>query len=579
MIKVSDLVFNFIASCGIDTVFTVSGGGCMHLTDSLGKNKNLRYICNHHEQACAMAAEGYAKTKKKPGCVLVTTGPGGTNTLTGVLCAFQDSVPMIIISGQVPTNQLSKDTGCRQIGQQEFNIVDSVKHMTKYASLIKDPNNILYELQKAHSQAINGRPGPVWIDIPLDIQSSLVEPNNLKPYKEKKNRGYFQTLKNKYFIKKLQQAINESHKPVIVIGGGIKSSDTQKELKAFLEQTNIPVMSGPHSAVDIINNDYEYYAGRFGLLVQTTSNHIIQESDLIISLGSRLNPKMIGYNSDRFAPLAKKFIIDIDQYELKKLNLSNQTYRWNIDLKDFFTITKNIKYPNIKQWQNYIKEKRSNERLVLDKHRSLKNYTSTYVFVEKLSQYLADDSIIVTSDGTAHVVPLKTMVLKYDQQLFSNEGTAPMGYGLPAAIGAYYGANKPIICIEGDGSIMMNLQELETIRHNDIPIKIFIINNDGYLSIKLTQNSFFNGHLVATNKNSGVSIPKFSDIAKCFGFQYFKIENNSMIDDILTMINEPTIRRCMVEIITDPDELHEPKVKSKGLDKNGKIIPGELTDI
>lgn len=578
MIKVSDLVFDFIASCGIDTVFTVSGGGCMHLTDSLGKNKDLRYICNHHEQACAMAAEGYAKTKKKPGCVLVTTGPGGTNTLTGVLCAFQDSVPMIIISGQVPTNQLSNGTGCRQIGQQEFNIIDSVKYMTKYASLIKDPNKILYELQKAHSQAISGRPGPVWIDIPLDIQSSLVDPSTLKQYKQKKNYCYLKTLKNKYLIRKLQQAINESHKPVIVIGGGIKASDTQKELKTFLEQTNIPVMSGPHSAVDIINNDYEYYMGRFGLLGQKTSNNIIQDSDLIISLGSRLNPKMIGYNSQRFAPLAKKFIIDIDKNELNKLKLSNKTYKWNIDLRDFFALASSISCPNIREWQYYVKNKRSTETLVMDKHRSLEKYTSTYVFTEKLSQHLKDDSIIVTSDGTAHVVPLKTMTLKANQQLFSNEGTAPMGYGLPAAIGAYYGSNKPIICIEGDGSIMMNIQELETIQYHNMPIKIFIINNDGYLSIKLTQNSFFKGHLVATDNKTGVSIPQFKKIAEAFNFSYFKIDNNDMIDSVLTQINSQTTR-CIVEVVTDPNELHEPKVKAKGLDSNGKIIPGELTDI
>lgn len=578
MIKVSDLVFDFISSLGIDAVFTVSGGGCMHLTDSLGKNKNIKYICSHHEQACAMAAEGYAKVKNRPGCVLVTTGPGGTNTLTGVLCAFQDSVPIIVISGQVPTNQLSNDTGCRQIGQQEFNIVDAVKHMTKYSVLVKDPKKILYELQKAYSKAVSGRPGPVWIDIPLDIQSSVVSLESLKTYNHQHHSGIIQKFKNLYYYHQLQKAINKSSKPVIVIGGGIRASNTQQQLKSFLKKTNIPVMSGPHSAVDIINDDYEYYAGRFGLLGQKTSNYIIQESDLIISLGSRLNPKMIGYDSKKFAPLAKKIIVDVDKYELKKLKLSNQTYKWNIDLRDFFDITKNIECSDKQEWQSYIKEKRSHESLVMPKHRSLTNYTSTYVFAETLSKYLQDDSIIVTSDGTAHVVPLKTMRLRSNQQLFSNEGTAPMGYGLPAAIGAYYGSNLPVICIEGDGSIMMNLQELETIRYHNMPIKIFIINNDGYLSIKLTQNSFFNGHLVATDNNTGVSIPQFKKIAEAFDFPYFRIDNNDMIDNVLTQIDD-RVTRCIVEIITDPNELHEPKVKAKGLDSNGKIIPGELTDI
>lgn len=577
--KVSDLVFDFIALKGIDTVFTVSGGGCMHLTDSLGRNKNIEYICNHHEQACAMAAEGYAKVSGKPGCILVTTGPGGTNTLTGVLCAFQDSVPMMIISGQVPTDQLSKNTGCRQIGQQEFNIVDTVKHMTKYSVLINKADDILYELEKAYAIAISDRPGPVWIDIPLDIQSALVDTHSLKKYIVKiNNKNWIQKIKNHYYKNKLQQALNKSSKPIIVVGGGIKASHTKEALRKFLEQLNIPVMTGPHSAIDIVNSDYKYYAGRFGLLGQKTSNYLIQESDLVIVLGSRLNPKMIGYNSLKFAPLADKFLIDIDNSELDKLKLSGKTYKWNIDLKDFFALCNDMTTGNIEEWQNYTIEKRKLESLVLDKHRALKGYVSTYVFAEKLQAFLQDDSIIVTSDGTAHVIPLKTINLRKQQQLFSNEGTAPMGYGLPAALGAYYGCKKPIICIEGDGSIMMNLQELETIRYHDIPMIIFIINNNGYLSIKLTQNSFFNGNLVATDKTSGVSIPSFEKIADCFNFQYYNIKSNRSLNRVLKQVFN-TSQRCIVELFTDPNELHEPKVKTKGLDKNGKIIPGALTDI
>jgi len=578
MIKVSDLVFNFIAEKGIDTVFTVSGGGCMHLTDSLGKNTSIKYICNHHEQACAMAAEGYAKTKLKPGCILVTTGPGGTNALTGVLCAFQDSAPMIIISGQVPTNQLSKNTGCRQIGQQEFNIVDTVKSMTKYSVLVSDANNILYELEKAYHLAVSNRQGPVWIDIPLDIQSAEVNPEDLHHYYANNTKSLLNKIKNKYYLHKLKKLITESKKPVIVIGGGIKSSGTKEQLKELLNRLKIPVMSGPHSAIDIINTDYQYYAGRFGLLGQKTSNCLIQESDLIISLGSRLNPKMIGYDSQKFAPLAKKIIIDIDENELTKLNFSKTTYKWKIDLKDFFVISKDITGSNIESWQKYVVDKRSQENLVLPKHESLKSYVSTYVFSKKLEKYLKPDSVIVTSDGTAHVVPLKTMNLTRDQQLFSNEGTAPMGYGLPASIGAYYGCKKPIICIEGDGSIMMNLQELETIKYHNLPIIIVIINNEGYLSIKLTQNSFFKGHLVATDQNTGVSIPSFEDVAKCFQYKYYSIRSNKNIDSTLSKVFKNP-QRCIVEVFTDPNELHEPKVKAKGIDINGKIIPGELTDI
>lgn len=573
--KVSDLVFEFISSKGIDTVFTVSGGGCMHLIDSLGKNKNLKYICNHHEQACAIAAEGYARVSNVPGCILVTTGPGGTNAITGVLCAYQDSIPMIVISGQVPSDQLSIGTGCRQIGQQEYNIVDTVKPMTKYSITVTDKNTILSHLQKAYYLATSGRPGPVWIDIPLDIQSSDVDIVKLKQFKEpiiKSNK-----FKNWFYVRKLQTLLNKSKKPIIVVGNGIRVSGTTNQLISFLNKTGIPVLTGPHSAVDIVNSDYEFYAGRFGLLGQYTSNHIVQESDLVISLGSRLNPKMIGYDSSKFAPNATKFIVDVDRNEIKKLKF-NKKVGWCTDLRIFFNVIQNLSVSDISNWQQIVKEYRSKEKLVLDKHVELQNYISTYVFANKLENYLKSDSTIVTSDGTAHVVPLKTMTLKNSQRLFSNEGTAPMGYGLPAAIGAHYGNKKPIICIEGDGSIMMNLHELQTVKHNKIPIKLFIINNGGYLSIKLTQNSFFKGHLVASENSSGVSIPSFKDLANVFGFKYISMTNNEEINRGLNVAfenDEPTI----IDVFTDPNEQHEPKVVAKGINKDGKIIPGELTNM
>jgi acetolactate synthase-1/2/3 large subunit len=576
MIKISDLIFNVIADYGIDTVFTVSGGGCMHLIDSLGKNKRLEYICNHHEQACAIAAESYARVKHKPGCILVTTGPGGTNTLTGVLCAYQDSIPMIVISGQSPTDQLSKHTGCRQIGQQEFNIVDTIKSMTKYSVTITDKRDILYHLEKAIYLAESGRPGPVWLDIPLDIQSSEVCLSTLKAFTRPKiTRSIIDYYKRNQFLSLLKN----SRKPIIVVGGGIRASNTVDKLKKFLDITKIPVMSGPHSAVDVINTDYEFYMGRFGVLGQRTSNQIIQESDLVISLGSRLNPKMTGYDQKQFAPNAKKMIIDIDKYEIKKLKFANK-YSWNIDLNSFFDyVLPKTQYTNIELWHNYTRIKRLTENLVLDKHKNLTDYVSTYVFSNALEKYLSKDSIIVTSDGTAHVVPLKTINLKYNQRLFSNEGTAPMGYGLPAAIGAYYGSSlSPIVCIEGDGSIMMNLQELETLSHHKLPIKLFIINNQGYLSIKLTQNSFFKGHLVGSNTSSGVSIPSFAKIASAFSIPYVSITSNDKLDTILNNVFS-TQALQIIELFCDPNELHEPKVSAKGVDINGKIIPGNLSDI
>jgi acetolactate synthase-1/2/3 large subunit len=571
--KLSDYIFEFIKSKGIDTVFTISGGGCMHLIDSLGKS-GLKYVCNHHEQACAMAAEAYFRTSGKPGCVLVTTGPGGTNAITGVLCAYQDSIPMIVITGQVPTEQLSIYTGCRQIGQQEFDIINTVKTMTKYAQTILDKDDVRFHLETAWNQCVNDRPGPVWLDIPLDIQASEINVENLRPankIEKDDNTPQLELLKN--CLTNLPKS-----KPVVIIGNGIKSSGTVNKLKEFIEKYQLPVVSGPHSAVDVINNDYEYYAGKVGILGQKTSNQIIQESDLVISLGSRLNPKVIGYDTDKFAPKANKIVIDVDEFELKKFDKNNSFIGINLNLKDFFNFieTSEINF-EISDWLSYVKSKRAEEKLVLEKHRELKNYVSSYVFSEKLEEYLDDDSIIVTSDGTAHVVLHKTVRLRSNQQLFSNEGTAPMGYGLPAAIGAYYGCNKPIICIEGDGSLMMNLQELQTVVHHNLPIKIFILNNDGYLSIKLTQNSFFKGNLVGSEPSSGVSIPNYEKIAKAFGIKYNKISDNSQLELLRSTFadTDPEI----IEIMTDPWELHEPKVSAKGIDANGKIIPGSLEDI
>jgi acetolactate synthase-1/2/3 large subunit len=521
-----------------------------------------------------MAAEAYFRTSGKPGCILVTTGPGGTNAITGVLCAYQDSIPMIVISGQVPTEQMSINTGCRQIGQQEFDIVNTVKTMTKYAETVVDKNDIKHHLDSAWDECINRRPGPVWLDIPLDIQASEINIDSLKSVKkieDKDNSLQIELLKNCF------ENFSKS-KPVVVIGNGIKSSGTINKLKKFINKYQLPVVSGPHSAVDIINYDYEFYAGKVGILGQKTSNQIIQQSDFILSLGSRLNPKVIGYDLNKFAPKAKKIVIDVDEFELKKFDQNDSFVGVNLDLKDFFELFKEYEVNfDIGDWLAYVKSKRSEEQLVLDKHRNLEKYVSTYVFSEKLEEYLDDDSIIVTSDGTAHVVLHKTVRLRSNQQLFSNEGTAPMGYGLPAAIGAYYGCNKTIICIEGDGSIMMNLQEIQTVIHHNMPIKIFILNNDGYLSIKLTQNSFFKGNLVGSESSSGVTLPSFKNISNAFGIRYSCISSNQQIDLLKHTFEHdgPEI----IEVMTDPWELHEPKVSAKGIDENGKIISGSLEDI
>jgi len=573
--KVSDFIVNFLIEKGIKEVFTVSGGGCIHLIDSLGKNKNINYVCNHHEQACAIAAEGYCRINNHLGVALVTTGPGGINALNGVFGCWVDSIPCLFLSGQVSLNQTIQNTKCRQIGDQEYPIIESVKPMTKYAVMITDKNTIKYHLEKAYYEATSGRKGPVWIDIPLDIQGADIDPESIESFTPPNNQEFINIID----LENVLSLINESKKPLIVIGSGIRLSGAIQEFYDFLNKTKIPVMTNCHSAIDTVNESYEYYVGRHGILGQRSSNKIIQECDLLLVFGSRLILKTTGYNVNAFAKNAKKVIVDIDENEINKHKF-NIDIKIKADIKNFLSlINRSVKEPNVNIWRNYCKNLRLEDRFVFDKHHNLKDKTSIYVFIEKLAKILPTNIPIVTSDGAAHVVTQQSIRLKENQRLFTNVGCASMGYGLPAAIGACFANNKKdIICIEGDGSIMMNLQELQTLKYYNLPIKLFIINNNGYFSIKQTQKLFFKGNEYASGPNNGVSTPSFKKIAYGFDIDYLSINNNSEIDNAIVEvlnINKPVL--C--EIFAHENETFEPKVVPKGIDKNGKIIPGELTDM
>ena len=571
MIKVSDYIINFFENKNINTAFTVSGGGCIHLIDSLRKSK-IKTYCVHHEQSALMASEGYTRETGNLSLNIVTTGPGGTNAITGLLGLWLDSIPGIIISGQVPMNQLSKGTGCRQIGDQEFDIIKTVESCTKYCLTITDASDLPKELEKAYQIATTGRPGPVWIDVPLDIQGSYIEDTTHD------NEFYVTNEEiDKTEIIEFIQLISESKKPLIIVGNGIRLANSYNELNEWLINSNIPIVTGPHSGVDVVDNSYEYYAGRIGVLGQITSNQIVQEADLLIIIGSRCPVKMTGYNIKEFSPKSKKIIIDIDKNEIAKHKFSIDL-KINKDIKSFLKIVNNIDLNlSISNWQRFILETRSKQIYYYPKHCNLQDYMSMYYFTYVLKNYV-DDQSIITSNGTAHVVPLQMLRLNKNQRLFTNVGCASMGYGLPASIGACIGREKQVLCFEGDGSIMMNLQELQTAKHHNLPIVIFIINNDGYLSIKMTQESFFEGNMFASGSNNGVTLPDYKKIASAFGIKYFSIKNNQEIETKLKEIIS-LYQLCIVELFCHPNEKHEPKVMSKGIDANGRIIPGSLTDM
>ena len=572
--RLSDYVIQFLRdSYKVDTFFTLSGGGCIFLMDSLGTVENIKYVANHHEQASAMAAEGYARMHNKIGCCIVTSGPGGTNTLTGVLGSWLDSIPMIVISGQVNKEMTTNYTELplRQLGDQEFDIVNLVKSMTKYAVQVNDPKTIRYHLEKACFEATNGRPGPVWLDLPLSTQSSDINPEDLISFTPENKTPTPTDEEINHIVEKL----NNSKKPLIIAGNGIRLSGGIDEFKKFLNKTNIPVITAVNGN-DIINESYINYAGRFGTHAQICANNLLDECDFLLTIGSRLYIRQTGYNFKSFAKNAYKIYTDIDLNELNKPSLF-PNYKVHTDAK---ALLDRLNHQPIKttpvDWQTYIQDKFKYNITVLDKHRNKINIVSNYHFIEKLNNHLTEKDHVITSDGSANIVTMQVLKLKGNQRLITNTGCAPMGYGLPAAIGASSN-NTRVICLEGDGSLHLNIHELQTMKHNNLPIKLIILNNNGYLSIKLSQKFLFKGKYVASEENSGVTFPNFKKLVKAYDLPYFNIKNHNEIDSVLKKFlksNKPSV----LEVFTDENESHEPRVIPV-LDENKNFIPGELNNI
>lgn len=568
--KLSDYVIEFLRDeYNVDTVFTLCGAGCMHLLDSLGNAEGVNFIANHHEQASALAAEGYARINNKLGVCLLTSGPGGTNALTGTLCSWLDSIPVLNLSGQVNKSMSTNFTGLplRQLGDQEFNIVEVVSKMTKYAVQVNDPSRIRFELEKACYLATSGRPGPVWVDIPLDVQTAQINPEELESFEIPEP-----LLIDQDVISQVVEAINNSERPLFVLGNGIRLSGGIDELYKLLKSTNIPVITAVNGN-DLVNESYRSYYGRFGTHAQMCANKLLNECDLMLSIGSRLYVRQIGYNFKNFAKNAKRIVVDIDPAELDKPTIFPDI-KVNADAKDFLCKLNSFDIkPASESWLSHCDSFKA--PVVLDRHRNMQDVASVYALVEKLNNHIPANYHIVTSDGSANVVTMQVSKLKDGQRLITNTGGAPLGYGLPCAVGA--ATHHNILCMEGDGSLHLNVHELQTVRHNNLPLKILLINNDGYLSMKITQNIFFKGRLVAADRNSGVSFPDYQKVADVYDLPFIRVNNNDEIDAKLQeffSIEGPAI--C--EVMTHPDEVHEPKVIAR-LDENGNFIPGLLENI
>jgi acetolactate synthase I/II/III large subunit len=577
-VKVSDYIAKRLIEYGVKHIFMVTGGGAMHLNNSFGRMRGIECIFNHHEQACAIAAEGYARVSGKLAVVNVTSGPGSLNTLTGVMGQWTDSIPVLYISGQVKketTIGAYPEIPLRQLGDQEVDIISIVKPITKFAACVRNPSDIVKLLEKALSIATCARPGPVWLDIPLDVQGAVF---NMPGYRHKdKCPGSFGNKNINRKIAKAAELLKKSKRPVLIAGYGIRIAGAQKKFLGIINKLKIPVVT-TFNGFDLVPSDNPYFIGRIGTLGSRAGNFALQNSDLVLSVGSRNNIRQISYNWTTFARAAKKVIVDIDAAELKKPTI-HPDLAINCDagyfISELFKHTSGL--PDHTGWLQWCKHRQGRYPPVLPEYRESKS-VNPYYFVQKLTALMRQDDVLVAGNASACVILFQAGLVKQDQRVFWNSGCAAMGYDLPAAIGACLaGGKKNTLCLTGDGSIQMNIQELQTIVAHKLPIKIFLLSNNGYVSIKQTQESFFGPPYVGCDPDSGLSFPSFVKIAKAYGLQVERIKGHLGMADKINKIfksKEPVL--C--EVILEPDYKFQPRVSSRKLN-DGRIISKPLEDM
>lgn len=578
-IKVSDYIAKFLIEKGITDIFTVVGGGAMHMNDSFGHNSQLHCLYNHHEQASAMAGEAYARLKNKIAAVCVTSGPGAINALNGVAGAYQDSIPMLIFSGQTKTTLTVKYSGLnlRTLGNQEFDIVSALDNMTKYAEMIMDPKKIRYCLEKAYYVAKTGRPGPCWLDIPLDVQGSYVEEDELIGYDIQDNDEQ-QILLEKNVIKIIEK-LQSAKRPVFYAGTGVRLSGGVDLLHKLAEKFSIPVVTCWDS-IDLMSTDDRLYCGRGGTMGDRAGNFAVQNSDLLICIGTRLNIYQVGYNVDTWARAAYTIVVDIDPEELKK-----KTVRIDLpvctDASQFMQalLKQDIKRSNADAWVNQCNEWKQTYPVVGENQKNEHGLVNVYAFIDILSHMLPNKAVTVVSNGSCSVVGSQSYYIKDNDRFLINCGISSMGYGLPAAIGACVANNKQmVVCLEGDGSLMMNLQELQTVVTNKLPIKLFVINNAGYHQIRQTQNNIFHNGLVGVGPEShDLDFPDYQKLALAFGLSYVAIKDN--------LKQKENIKECLesdgavlCEVFVSTEQKFEPKSATKKLE-DGSLFSPPLEDL
>jgi acetolactate synthase-1/2/3 large subunit len=579
--KLSDYVMQFIVEQRVGQVFFLPGGGAMHLVDSLGKRKDLEIVCCLHEQAVAVAAESYAMHTNNLGVGIVTTGPGGTNAITGVSAAWIDSVPCLFISGQVKRSDIMKGKGIRQLGIQEVDIISMVQSITKYAVTVMEPELIKYHLEKALYLAQNGRPGPVWLDIPLDVQGSIIDEAVVKgfnPAEMKEKKPNKSSVKNA--VKKIIKLLNNSERPVIIAGDGIKLSKSKELFLDIIKKLDIPVIP-TWKAMDMIHEEHELFAGRGGILGERSANFAAQNSDLLLCIGSRMDFTQTGFDTKSFARAAKKIVIDIDKNEINKLDFL-------IDLKiianakavldEIAAQLNNIKIKDRSFWKDKIKGWRKKYPVVSKEYYNKTGLVNPYVLVNVLSREATNEDIInPCCAGTAAEYTFQAFKIKENQKFITNHGLGPMGFELPSSIGACLANNrKRTICIAGDGGFQLNIQELETLHRLDLPVKIFIMNNNGYSSIRTMQETHFNGNYVGNDPSSGLTLPDIISVAEAYKIKAIRINDAGELElKIREALDFPGPVICDVLVI--PGFKVSPKVASQRRE-DGTMVSKPLED-
>lgn len=584
--KVAHIIADFLVEKGVKHVFTVTGGGAMHLNDALGHKEGLTSIYNHHEQASSIAAEGYARLTGDIAVCCVTSGPGGTNAITGVMGGYLDSIPMFVLSGQVKreTTLWSTDVPLRQLGDQEFPIIDSVKNMTKYAVMVTEPKDILYHLEKAWYLANNGRKGPVWLDIPLDVQAAKVEVEELRLF-EKEEEEKLEVVKgfDDAMLAELLGKIEGARRPVILAGTGVRLAGAADKLLKAADKLKIPVVTA-WNAHDLMTDDNPWYCGRPGTVGTRGGNFVVQSADLLLVLGCRMNIRQISYNYKEWAKDAYKIAVDIDAAELDKPTIDIDM-KINADVSDVLDKIIASDYEagdRHAKWVSWGREIDARFPACAASYNEEKDAINPYVYIDRMTKVLDEGDKVICGNGSACVITFQGMHIKKDQRLFTNSGCAAMGYGFPAAVGCAAAMrdldnNSRVICVDGDGSFQMNLQELQTVVYNKLNLKTFIINNNGYHSIRQTQTNLFEPPLVGVCDGNGLSFPDLEKLAAAYNMRYVRIDK---VDEIEVKTLEALAGNdpVLCEVVVSDKQNFAPKLSSKVL-PDGRIVSPPIDDM